>query len=53
MSQYSVVIKYPWDFQTNFLGGFKMMSFHLIQGNGRPQVMTSIPKMIDIQEEST
>ena len=40
-------------FQTNFLGGFKMMSFHFSQGNGQTQVMTPLPKMIDIQEENT
>ena len=40
-------------FQTNFLGGFKMTRFHFIQGNGQPQVMKPLPKMIDIQEENT
>ena len=35
-------------FQTNFQGGFKMMSFHFSQGNGRPQVMTPLAKKIDI-----
>ena len=48
-----IVIKCPWDFPTNFQGGFKMMSFHFSQGNGQPQVMTPLPKMIDIQEENT
>ena len=47
----SIAIKCPWDFQTNFLGGFKMMSFHFSQGNGQPQVMTPLPKMIDIRRK--
>ena len=42
-----------WDYQTNFVEGFKMMSFDCSPGNGQQQIMTPLPKMIDIQEENS
>ena len=38
-------------FSDKLLKGFKMMTFH--SRYGRPQVITSLPKMIDIPEENT
>ena len=29
------------------------MSFHFSHGNGQPQVMTPLPKLIDSQEQNT